>query len=249
MTGRTENLYEGTVLLEFNQAKHAYTWENKLVPGVTTILKRLNKPALMPWAAKQTSDYVKKNAKEGMTKREIVTLADEAKGAYRRFTDEAADIGSIVHAYAEAKLKGEDAGLPWEKDDNQAVMKACGAFDEWFKAHDVKCLASEMMIFSKSMFYAGTCDFYGYIDDELVVADLKTSSAIYHDYLLQLAAYQLAIQEEANVLISARWIIRLDKKTGEFEAKRFEHSEAHCEAWRSLRKLHHYLTRIEEEKI
>ena len=27
MTGRTENLYEGTVLLEFNQAKHAYNPE------------------------------------------------------------------------------------------------------------------------------------------------------------------------------------------------------------------------------
>ena len=247
MTGRTENLYEGTVLLEFNEAKHAYTWENKLVPGVTTILKRLNKPALMPWAAKQTSEFVKKNAKDGMTKREIVTLADEAKGAYRRFTDEAADIGSIVHAYAEAKLKGEDAGLPWEKDDNQAVMKACGAFDEWFKAHDVKCLASEMMIFSKSMFYAGTCDFYGYIDGELVVADLKTSSGIWNDYLLQVAAYQLAIEEEANVKISARWIIRLDKKTGKFEAKRYPHNEGHCQAWRSLRELHKHLTRIEEE--
>ena len=245
MTGRSENLYEGTVLLEFNEAKHAYTWENKLVPGVTTILKRLNKPALMPWAAKQTSDYVKKNAKDGMTKREIVMLAEEAKGAYRRFTDEAADIGSAVHGYAEGILKGENPARP----DHPAAVKGVEAFEKWMDSHKVKCLASEMMIFSKSMFYAGTCDFYGYIDDELVVADLKTSSAIYHDYLLQTAAYEMAISEEANVLIPARWIIRLDKKTGEFEAKRFEHSDAHCEAWRSLRKLHSYLTRIEEEKI
>ena len=245
MSERSETLYEGTVLLEFNEQKHAYTWEDKLVPGVTTILKRLNKPALMPWAAKQCSDYVKKNAKDGMTKQDIVMLAEEAKGAYRRFTDEAADIGSAVHAYAEGILKGESPVRP----DHPAAIKGVEAFERWMDSHKINCLASEMMIFSKSMFYAGTCDFYGYIDDELVVADLKTSSAIHHDYLLQTAAYEMAISEEANVLIPARWIIRLDKKTGQFEAKRFEHSDAHCEAWRALRKLHSYLTRIEEEQL
>lgn len=244
MGDRRQTLYEGTVELEFDDKLHAYTYENKLVPGVTTILKRLNKPALMPWAAKMTAEYVKKNAADGMSRSEIVKLADEAKGAYRRFTDEAADIGSVVHSYAEARLKDELVDIP----DHPMAIKGAEAFDAWLKAHDVRCLASEMMIFSKSMFYAGTCDFYGYIDDELVVADLKTSSGIWNEYLLQTAAYQLAIEEEANVQIPARWIIRLDKKTGKFEAKRFEHSEAHCEAWRSLRKLHSYLTRIEEEQ-
>lgn len=244
MGDRRQTLYEGTVELEFDDRLHAYTYEKKLVPGVTTILKRINKPALMPWAAKMTAEYVKKNAVDGMSRAEISKLADEAKGAYRKFTDEAADVGSIVHAYAEAKLKGEETTVP----DHPMAIKGVEAFDSWLKSHDVRCLASEMMIFSKSMFYAGTCDFYGYIDDELVVADLKTSSGIWLEYLLQLSAYQLAIEEEASVQIPARWIIRLDKKTGKFEAKRFEHSEAHCEAWRALRKFHGYMTRIEEEQ-
>lgn len=244
MSDREESLYDGEVKLVFDAKKHAYRYGEKFVPGVTSVLKLLNKPALVPWAANQCASYVKSKAKDGMTRPEIVALADEARKAYQRFTDEAADIGSLVHNYAESVLKGEEVALP----EHPAAVKGCNAFEEWRKSHEIKCLASEMIIFSKEMFYAGTADFYGYIDGELVVADFKTSSGIWNEYLLQTAAYQLAIEEEANVKIQARWIIRLDKKTGDFEAKRFPHSEAHCEAWRTLRKLYSYMSKIEEEQ-
>lgn len=244
MSDRSEMLYDGEVNLVFNDKKHAYMIGDKFVPGVTTILKLLNKPALVPWAANQCAAYVKANAKDGMTRPEIVALADDARKAYQRFTDEAADIGSMVHHYAEATMKGEEVAIP----DHPAAIKGCNAFEEWRKSHEIKCLASEMMIFSRDMYYAGTADFYGYIDGELVVADFKTSSGIYPEMALQACAYQLAIEEEAKVQIAARWIIRLDKKTGAFEAKRFPHSEAHCEAWRTLRRLHSYMSKIEEEQ-
>lgn len=243
MGDRSEKLYGGQVTLEFDDKLHAYRKDNYLVPGVTTILKRLNKPALMPWAAKMTSEYVKKNAVEGMSLKEIKQLADEAKGAYRRFTDEAADIGTIVHNYAENRLKG----LPVEEPDNEAAQNGVKAFNDWLSQHDIKCYASERMIFSREMFYAGTADFYGTIDGELVIADLKTSSGIWNEYWIQTSAYQLAIEEEDNVEIDARWIIRLDKKTGKFEAKRLPHSDAHCDAWKALRILHGHLTHMEQE--
>lgn len=243
MSDRVEKLYGGDVELKFNDAAHVYEHEGYAVPGVTTILKRLNKPALMPWAAKMTAEYIKANAVEGMSIKEVKRLADEAKGAYRRFTDEAADIGSIVHAYAENKLKGLDA----EEPELEAARNGANAFNEWFSQHSIKCYASERMIFSREHFYAGTADFFGEIDGELVVADLKTSSGIWNEYLLQTSAYQIALEEEDKCEIQARWIIRLDKKTGKFEAKRYPHSDAHCNAWLHLRNLHRELTHIEQE--
>lgn len=238
-----KKLYGGKVELTFNEKEHVYMKDGYKVPGVTTILKRLNKPALMPWAAKMTAEYVKSNAADGMSAADIKKLADEAKGAYRRFTDEAADIGSVVHSYAENMLKGQ----PTEEPDNEAAQNGVKAFKEWMSSHDVKCYASERMIFSQNMFYAGTADFFGTIDGELVVADLKTSSGIWNEYLLQTSAYQMAIEEEDGCEIDARWIIRLDKKTGKFEAKRYPHSDAHCAAWTHLRELHKHLTHIEQE--
>lgn len=244
MGDRSETLYDGDVTLTFNDKRHAYMVGEKFVPGVTTILKLLNKPALVPWAANQAAGYVKSKASDGLSKKDIVLIAEEARKAYQRFTDEAADIGSMVHAYAEAALKGEEAVMP----EHPAAIKGCNAFGEWRKSHDIHCLSSEMMIFSREMYYAGTADFYGYIDGELVIADFKTSSGIWNEYLLQTAAYQLAVEEEAGVKIDARWLIRLDKKTGDFEAKRFPHSEAHCQAWRLLRQLHTYMSQIENEQ-
>lgn len=243
MGDRLEKLYGGEVTLSFNDARHVYEKDGYAVPGVTTILKRLNKPALMPWAAKMTAEYVKANAADGMTAKEIKKLADEAKGAYRKFTDDAAEIGTIVHAYAENRLKGLEAQEP----EIEAAKNGVAAFNEWLSSNSVQCFSSERIIFSKERFYAGTADFFGRINGELVVADLKTSGAIYEDYILQLHAYMLAISEEEHCKFDASWIIRLDKKTGKFEAKRFPVDDRIFNAWCALRELHRELTYLEQE--
>ena len=75
-------------------------------------------------------------------------------------------------------------------------------------------MESERIVYSKRLFYCGTCDLFATINGKPTVVDFKTGSGFYEDQPLQLAAYATAIEEELNVEIKDGWIIHLDKETG-----------------------------------
>jgi hypothetical protein len=222
----------------FDEKEHAYFWDGKPIPGVTTILSCINKPALMPWAVKMTRDYWLQALKSGRT--DHAAIHKESWNAHRNFSKAAADIGSNVHEYAECALKG----LPLPELKTDEAKRGAEAFHKWQAAHKIKLLASERMVFSLEHYYAGTCDLVAEIDGEYCVGDFKTSSGIYPEMRLQTAAYQNAIQEEKGFKVDARWIIRFDKKTGEFEAKRFTDFELDFLGFKSALTLHKALQAI-----
>lgn len=201
--------------LSFDSENHFYKWAGKPVPGVTTILRVIDKPAILGWSKKVMRDYWLSACRSGRT--DFDAIYKESWTADKKISKEAADIGSNVHAYAEAALK--NLPLP-ELVTDQAKLGA-EAFHKWMDAHNVQVLASERMVFSKQFYYAGTCDLIAKIDGALCVGDFKTSSGIYPEMRMQTAAYQHALQEEKGMKFDKRWIIRFDKKTGEFEAKSF----------------------------
>lgn len=201
--------------LAFDEAKHCYTFNGDPVPGVTSILKVLDKPALMPWAIGVTRDYWLEQLQKGRT--DFAKIHKESWNASKNISKTAADIGKNVHAYAEAHFKKQP--LPELLTDE--AKRGVEAFHKWLIAHNVEIVAAERMVFSKQHWFAGTCDFVAKVDGVLAVGDIKTSSGIYNDYRLQTAAYQHALQEEKNMKFEVRWIVRFDKKTGEFEAKPF----------------------------
>ena len=221
--------------LSFDADAHAYTWGGEFVPGVTTILQCLGKPALVPWAAGMASDHWLEAAKAGRT--DWAAIHKEAKGAHRKKTQAAADIGHEVHAYAEAYFKKQT--LP-ELTSDQA-RRGVEAFHKWVSAHTIEILASERQIFSKEHYYAGTCDFVAKIDGVMGVGDIKTSSGIYPEMRFQTAAYQHALQEEKGIEFPVRWIIRFDKKTGEFEAKTFKEFDLDFQGFKAALVLHRTL--------
>ena len=53
--------------LAFDEEKHAYTWGGEFVPGVTSILSCIAKPALMPWAIGVTRDFWLEQVNAGRT--------------------------------------------------------------------------------------------------------------------------------------------------------------------------------------
>ena len=236
----TSHLIYGEAL-EFDEEAHAYKWAGNFVPGVTTILQCLGKPALVPWAAGMTSDYWLDAVKNGRT--DFSAIHKESKSAYRKFAKEAADIGQNVHHYAECFFKGLE--LPVLHTDQ--AKRGVEAFHKWFEAHNVKILASERRIFSKEHYYAGTCDFVAKIDGVMGVGDIKTSSGIYPEMRLQTAAYQHALEEEQRVQYPVRWIIRFDKKTGDFEAKSFYDFELDFQGFRAALTIHRTLQTISQE--
>jgi hypothetical protein len=233
----TVKLYNGEVTIEFDELEHIYYKQHPtkgptIVPGVTTPLKLLDKPALVPWAASQAVNYItnwwveSRERGDDAHERTVQFLAvcDDAKREYRRLSRDAANIGSMVHDFAERTLKGETVKLPQDPQ----VAAGCKAFLAWQELHKIEPIHLERIVFSKQWYYCGTVDFYGKIDGELCVVDFKTSSGLYLEMMLQLAGYAVALEEEFEKNIDVGWVVRLDKKTGRpdcYRIKLIEHNE------------------------
>ena len=243
-------LYDGEVNLEFNENRHIYTWKEKNLPvrGVTSVLRWLDKPALIQWAANMASEYVLKNLGVDPGKKELVRVCQEAKTAHRRMAKGAADIGTAVHSFCEAYLKAVTNNTPIpEPPKDEAACQSCGAFVKWTREHDIRPIELEHILFSRKHYFAGTCDFYGHIDGELCVLDFKTSSGIYVEMIIQLAAYNLALTEMYGERVEAGWIIRLDKKTGKFETCRIPRSDEDQTAFRVLLEVDTHMKRLNDK--
>lgn len=134
-----------------------------------------------------------------------------------------------------AQEKLLDHTIAYPKDERAA--SACKAALDWMYQHNVRWLGTERKIYSRLHKYAGTLDGLCIVDscqnphcckkefkDRLTVSDWKTSNYLYTEYLLQTAAYQSAYIEEMSVtdphgpLVTDRWVIRLGKDDGGFEA-------------------------------
>lgn len=217
-------LYAGEVVLTFDEKKHAYRVDGDIVPSVTTALATIAKPALVPWAAKCAAELVAAELKPGvgLDEVQIRELAERAKNAHRDQARQAAGIGSDVHAWAERFARGENPPPPI----NPQIRAGVEAFQAWTRAHDVKTVYVERKCFSRRHRYAGTVDLVAYIDGVAAVADFKTSTGIWDEYALQLAAYQQALLEEGVIDEDTdRWIIRFDKNLGTFEAVKLDRAD------------------------
>ena len=249
--GKSIKLYAGEVTLEFDDAKHAYFWLEKGLPvaGVTSILRVLDKPALVQWAANSAVEYIYtgwRNAMESddgiLEPTAFAALCQEAKTAHRKISKAATDIGSVVHKFAEQVLVDSRSAMP---SDSQAAQGAA-AFLEWFHAHTIEPIHIERMVFSRTHFYAGTVDLFGKIDGELCVLDFKTSGGLYLEMPLQLAAYAVALEEETQERIDNSWIIRLDKKTGKPTPYYIPLRRDLKDAWLRVREAHRAVKRVDE---
>ena len=151
---------------------------------------------------------------------------------------EAGDVGHQAHAHVESIIKAilsrnEDrllellAKFP---EDERAANGSIAAI-HWMVAHKVRWVSTERKAYSRDHHFAGTCDGIAYVcscDDRsccpvpwegerLSLIDWKTSNALRISYLWQAAAYQHCIESEDEIEILDRWVLRLDKETGEFD--------------------------------
>jgi hypothetical protein len=225
----TTKLYNGEIELEFNEAKHHYTVNGETIDGVTSILGVISKPALVPWAVKEmannlTEKMIVGKAYDEIEKKELIA---EAKKIYKSKTDKAADIGTIVHQWCEDYIAGKNPEMPV----NEQIRKSVEAFKEFVTKNKVEFKLSERKIYSKKYGYAGTLDFTAVIDGKKYIGDFKTSSAVYNEYFLQLAAYKYALEEEYPELkIDKCMIVRLGKD-GELEVVEGNDSDKNFEAF------------------
>jgi hypothetical protein len=219
---RAVSLYNGAVNIEFDPDKHFYhvVGTNAKPDGVTTILGLIPK-YLLPWVARTTADYIQAGilarlAGEGAVETTfLASLCDEAKKEHTRKRDAAGDIGLLVHGFAEEVICGVEVDDEFWEVTPEEAHPGCLAFLQWWNSvKPLENVESERIVFSRKLFYCGTCDLFATINGKPTVVDFKTGSGFYEDQPLQLAAYATAIEEELGIEIKDGWIIHLDKETG-----------------------------------
>jgi hypothetical protein len=237
------NVYGGK--LTFDEDEHVYQFNGTPVAGTTSILKVINKPALIQWAASMAANHVRATYVEGMSKNDMELLCREAATAHNKFRDKAAGIGTEVHAVVEASLKGK----PLPRISTEEALSACNAFMDWRQKADIRPIANEQILFSKQWWYAGTADIIAHIDGQVTIADIKTSSGIYPEMFMQIAAYTNALEEMRPEIQIQQWmIVRLDKKTGQLEVGRMARQQIYIDAFLRCRELAKAIQTIEELK-
>jgi len=204
------------VELDFNEKKHYYTVEGEYAPSVTTILDSIAKPALIPWAANEGAKFFISHAHEDMKAED---MAKGIRGAYRTSSGQALNIGMEVHKWCEEAIlwrlgKGESPPDPTRTESLNAV----NAFRGWVRDNVVEWLTVEEKVYHRGHKFAGTVDATAIVNDDYCVIDFKTSGAIYSAYHLQCAAYAKAIEDMRGKEVDKAYVLRFDKKTGEFEA-------------------------------
>jgi hypothetical protein len=146
---------------EVKKVKHVY-------PSVTTVLKRVAKPALMQWVADQTAafaikniDYLQRNEDELNWRflrfywsREPDLVGTAIRLYHEGVRDDSAEIGTNIHEFAEAEIG--DAVYPTI--DSQETEEMVAALDEWLSQHEITSHHSEFTMVNDSKQYAGTGD-------------------------------------------------------------------------------------------
>jgi hypothetical protein len=180
--------------LKFSPAGHKYWLDGRPVPGVTTLLgKGLPKPALPYWAAKSVAEYVVANPDAVDTLRSLGDGPAVAalKGIPWQKRDEAAVRGTDVHKLAEQIIHGETVDIP------EHLAGHVDGYVRWLDLFDVEPVVTETPVANRKSWYAGTFDAVirfgrGPWAGRTVLADWKTSSAVYGETGLQTAAYARA---------------------------------------------------------
>lgn len=192
----TKPAYNGEHEIVYKNASHRYYVDGKIKQGVTTTIgKVLAKPSLMLWPLDMAIKHLQ-------TKLPVITQDDleEAKKAHITARDKGGNTGSIVHELIEAKINGVE--LP-DVEQTDEVVLALKAFDEWNKDYSPEFVATEQIVYSKELDYAGTFDAVVRIGGKTYLCDFKTTNpsreapnGIYAEYFVQLGAYLLAYNEQ-----------------------------------------------------
>jgi len=189
-----------------------YFVNEKRVPGTTTILGVLNKPALMYWAWDLGCQGID----------------------YRKYTDEMAKIGTLVHERIEAHIKGSEVNFD-DFTKTQITLSDVGfsKFLEWEQENKPIYIESELQLSSDKYFYGGTIDLYAKIGNKFVLIDFKTSNNIYDDHFCQVSAYANLLREN-DLQVDDIMILRIGRdETEGFEVRSVVNEKLYFEVFKS----------------
>jgi len=178
------------------------------LPGVTTVLGILNKPALVKWANNLGLQGIDSN----------------------KYRDEMADIGTLAHRMILDHFSQQKTDTSEYSPDQVELAENCLlSFYEWEKGHKLEVILAEAPLVSDELGYGGTVDCYCNLDGVPTLLDFKTGKAIYSEAIHQLAAYADLLGANNHSVAEAR-VLRIGRDDNEgFEEKLVKNLDKHFE--------------------
>lgn len=193
--------------------------DTTIVPGVTTILGVLAKPALVGWANRMGLQGI-----------------DTTK-----YVDEKAEIGTCCHYLIECHVKNQQPDLSdFAPNSVDQAENGFLKFLEWERqTGHVNLVSSELQVVSESMRCGGTVDLLVEINSILSLLDIKTSgSGIWPEMRHQVAAYHSMLIEN-GYKVSQVFILRVGRSEEEgFEYERVEQLPKHLRMFHLCREIY-----------
>lgn len=208
----TQSLYNGEVKIDFYPNSHQYKIDKKNKISVTAATGIVDKSqVLLRWAGRLTEAYLTDVIESGNQVR--IKDIQKAVMQHAEKKEEAADLGTIVHQWAEDYAAGKNPKLP---EDERALNGVLG-FLKWANENDVKFVETERLIYSRKHDYVGKFDIIFTLGREdhkiLHIGDYKTASGIYSTTYYQTAGYNGAyIEEFPEKNIGTSWVLRFAKE-------------------------------------
>jgi hypothetical protein len=170
--------------LKFYEASHRYKLDGQWVPGVTTILGVLDKPALPKWAAASVAEYVADNreAVEHLYAAGRGPMVAALKAIPWQKRDDAADRGTRLHDIADQIVRGKDVDVP------DHLIPVVENVLKFMDDYDIEPQLVEVPVGSRQGKYGGKLDLIA--ND--AIWDYKSTKRIYETTALQNAAYAFA---------------------------------------------------------
>lgn len=160
--------------------------DKTIVPGVTTVLGLMAKPALVPWANKLGLQGI-----------------DVAK-----YVDDKADIGTLAHAFVTDKLENKETDTSdYSKKQIDLAENSALSFWSWEKEHHIEeVFFCERPMVSEIHGFGGTLDIYAKVNGKREIIDLKTGSGIYSEHAWQVATLKKLLEENGYTVDGTRII-------------------------------------------
>lgn len=194
--------------------------------SVTAALGVISKDeALMRWAVKLYSKCLEEQAPIGhvLTPDILTAMIEAGSNEFERVRYDAAEVGTRAHNLIADWLMCRN--LPPLEHEDPRVVNALNLFWAWWKDKGLRVVESELQVYHAKHGFAGTLDFICELPTgKLALIDFKTSTGIYPENYLQVAAYYFAItsmpREHGGRLPEefAEWtVLRIGKADAQFE--------------------------------
>jgi len=234
----TSKSWDGKHELQYNDKSHRYKLDGKPVSGFSTISKAgyPTSVGLTNWmkteamkslfnsiSIKQEDNYIPRGDVWPISEQFLKDLLKMNRDTHEDLAQQAADIGTICHAFAEYHSVGKYKAVADLLDKVKGVkqwpiIESCiNKYQSWATLDRGELVQAEGLVASPTHLFCGKFDRLDRVNGKLILRDYKTSKDIFLEQFIQLAGYAIAIKEWLNLDVEGIEVLRFGKEDGAFE--------------------------------